>query len=80
MLISQTVQCELRGRQGRPQATFAELRRELASPSTFSDGQRRRLLELAGRLARVQALGDGYARVSLSPHARSAIQDAIPSA
>jgi hypothetical protein len=80
MLIPQTVQCELRGRQGRPHPTFAELRRELAMPSTLSGGHRRRLLDLARQLARVQTLGDGYARVCLSPQARAAVEDQLPSA
>ena len=79
MLIPQTVQCELQGRQGSPPATFAELRRELASPSALSGGQRRRLLDLARRLARVQTLGDEYARVRFSHQARAAMRNEPPS-
>lgn len=68
MLISQC-HSELRTGQGRPETDLAELRRRLASPSAMTDGHRQRLVDLAGRLARVRALGDEYLRVDLSDHA-----------
>ncbi|MFA6134900.1 MAG: hypothetical protein WC869_12870 [Phycisphaerae bacterium] len=75
MLIPQTAQHELGGRQGSPPVSLAELRRSLACPSLLSDGNRRRLLELAQCLQRVQALGDEYDRVVLSEHAVAALRD-----
>lgn len=69
MLIPQQAQCETQRRQGRPRVSFVELRRQLANPSEASDGTRQRLLDLTRRLARVQALGDEYTRVSLSDQA-----------
>jgi hypothetical protein len=80
MLIPQTAQCKLRGWQGGPPVALAELRRQLASASALSGGHRWRLLDLARRLARVQALGDEYARVCFSPQAHKAMQDQRPSA
>jgi len=74
MLIPQTASCETGGQHGCGPIGLAELRRALATPSALGDGDRRRLLDLAQRLARVQALGDEYARVSLSSVARSALQ------
>jgi hypothetical protein len=73
MLIPQTAESGKGGRQGSPPLTLAELRRALAKPSVLDDGHRRRLLDLAQRLARVQALGDEYARVRLSPRIRSVL-------
>lgn len=78
MLIPQTAQCESHGGKGSPAVGLAELRRELAEPSALSDGNRRRLLELAQRLLRVQALGDGYGRVAFSHFAASALGDKAP--
>jgi hypothetical protein len=66
MLIPQTAPCETGRHGGRP-VSLAELRRALAKPSALGDGHRRRLRDLAQRLARVQALGDEYARVGFSP-------------
>ncbi len=70
MLIPQWTECETNGGQGRPACGLAELRRELAQPSTCrdADGLRQRLLELVQRLGRVQSLGDEYARVEVSEH------------
>jgi hypothetical protein len=45
----------------------------LACPSVLNDEHRQRLLECVGRLARVRALGDEYARVGLSPQAATAL-------
>jgi len=77
MLISQAVECERPRMQGGPEAGLAELRRQLADPSTLSDGNRQRLLELARRLARVQALGDEYARVEFSRQAAAATRTIV---
>ena len=74
MLIPQTARSETRGGHGRTPNNLADVRRELASPSNVSSGVRQRLLGLAQRLARVQALGDGYARVGFSPEARAAME------
>lgn len=76
MLISQTAQCDSDNRHGGRGLSFAELRVQLGEPSTLCDGHRQRLLELLQRLARVQALGDEYARVELSPFARAALIEA----
>ncbi len=65
MLIPQS-QSEPAGTQGRPRTDFAELRRQLANPSSLNEGSRQRLLDLARRLARIRALGDEYTRVDLS--------------
>ena len=73
MLIPQTALSRTRRRHGRCRAGLTELRHALASPSALGDGHRRRLLALAQRLARVQALGDEYARVDWSPAVRSAL-------
>ena len=73
MLISQQAQRQAPVSQGSGQANVAELRDQLAEPSTLSDGNRQRLLELARRLARVQALGDEYVRVGFSESAMDAL-------
>ena len=78
MLIPQQVQPDQGRRHGSEAASLAELRRRLTRPSSLSDGTRQRLLDLAQRLAAVQRLGDGYARVDLSPFVRSAMgQEAL---
>ena len=73
MLISQEARCRDGRRQGSPAGRLAELRRQLARPTRFSEGNRQRLLDLARRLAAVQALGDGYVRVEFSEHALEAL-------
>ncbi len=73
MLISQEVKCQLPKPNGCGRGNLAELRGQLADPSTLSDGNRQRLLELARRLARVRRLGDEYVRVELSEHSREAL-------
>jgi hypothetical protein len=60
-------------RQGGRRVSFAELRHSLAKPSRLNEDHRQRLIDLAQRVARVQALGGGYRRVSLSDHASAAI-------
>ena len=66
MLISQRASSDSRVRHGCLQRSFAELRSQLARPSQLNDGHRQRLRDLAQRVARVQALGGQYRRVSLS--------------
>ena len=73
MLIPQTAPHGSSGRHGRQAVGLAELRRQLACPSALNDEHRQRLLECVGRLARVRALGDEYARVGLSPQAATAL-------
>ena len=76
MLISQRAENEVADRQG-SQVSLVELRGQLAAPSQMNDGHRRRLLDLARRLARVQTLGDEYGRVSLSEHIEAAMDAAV---
>ena len=68
MLISQSAQGGPAGTNGLASVDIAELRRQLANPSTVSDATRQRLLQLARRLARVRALRDEYLRVDFSPY------------
>jgi hypothetical protein len=74
MLIPQSARSESRKGHGSPGVNLAELRRLLASPSEMNEGHRQRLLDLARSWARVQALGDGYARVELSEHVQAAMK------
>lgn len=60
-------------RQGSRRASLAELRRQLAEPAGLNDAHRQRLTDLARRLARVQALGNEYARVELSHYVHQAV-------
>ena len=73
MFTSQQHLSDLPRRQGCPSADLAELRHDLARPSQVNDGHRQRLLDLAQRVARVQALGGEYRRVSLSEHVQAAL-------
>ena len=73
MLIPRQAKRETGRWQGSPRIGFAQLRRQLANPSQIPDGHRQRLLDLAGRLARVKALGDEYSRVELSDAAVQAL-------
>jgi hypothetical protein len=77
MPIPQQVQGERNGRHGRRRVSLAELRDRLSDPSRLDDGSRRRLSELAERLARVQALGDGYASIDFSHRARAALGSGV---
>ena len=77
MLIPRQTPGGARRTQRRSRSNLAELRRHLADPSRLSDANRQRLLELARRVARVQALGDEYVRVGLSEQAEAAM---LPSA
>jgi hypothetical protein len=75
MPISSDAQSELQARQGGRTNGIAELRRQLARPSQLTDGHRQRLLDLATRLRRVQALGGEYRRVTLSDFAAAAMHE-----
>jgi len=77
MLIPQDALSKARSRQGCQAASLAELRRQLANPSNLRDGHRQRLLDLARRLARVQALGDEYCRVELSGAASAGLSQYV---
>jgi len=76
MLIPQKVRRSAVGGNGLPANGLAELRSQLAKGSSLDDVQRQRLLELTQRLARVQALGDEYAGISLSPMAANVVDQA----
>ena len=80
MLVPQCARSGAASRQGGRRVALAELRRHLSAPSRLGDGQRQRLLGLASRLARVQALGDEYARVELSEFASAALAGESPGA
>lgn len=60
-------------RQGCPAVGLSELRRQLAHPSDLNDGARQRLMQLARRLAAVQASGGEYAQVQFSAVAQEAL-------
>jgi hypothetical protein len=66
MLTPQLALCELAAGQGSPASNIAERRAQLAEPVPGSISPQR-LKALAGRLARVRALGGEYARVDFSP-------------
>lgn len=74
MLILQKVQSKTQGGQGCHAAVFAELQVKAVSPRIPDGNHRQRLLELSARLARVQALGDEYARVDFSPQAAQQLE------
>lgn len=73
MLVPQEAASPPWSLQGSRPSGVAELRDQLSAPSRLNCGTRQRLLELNRRLARVQALGDEYARVELSDLARAAL-------
>ena len=66
MLIPQQAQRKCRAGQGCYSSAPAELQASQAAPQGSRGLSQQRLLDLAGRLARVQALGDEYARVEFS--------------
>ena len=73
MLISPDAHSDSCERDGSRRMRIAELRRQLTRPSQLTDGHRQRLFDMAQRVARVQALGDEYRRVSLSETALDAL-------
>ena len=74
MLISQGLS-EVKGGQGGSPPSFAELRRQMANPSSMDNGHRQRLVDFARRLGRIQALGDEYLRVDFSENAAAILMD-----
>jgi hypothetical protein len=72
MLIPQC-QSETNDEQGRSRSDLAELRRQLVDATATGPASRQRLMNMAQRLARVQALGDEYRRVDFSEAARQAL-------
>ncbi len=74
MLRSLDARSDWPGMNGRGPDGIAELRRQLARPSQLDDEYRRRLLELVQQVARIQALGGEYSRVSLSDFVLTAIR------
>ncbi len=73
MLILHGVASEPEARQGCHAEVLAELQRNPAATVPKGTSQQR-LLDLAERLARVQALGDGYARVTFSGEAAGLVR------
>ena len=67
MLVTQSALSEVTARQGSCAVVLAELHADREAPRVPAGIHRQCLLDLAERLARVQALGNEYARVSFSP-------------
>jgi hypothetical protein len=67
MLIGQSAQSEVDPRQGSRATILDELQADREAPRVPAGIHQQCLLNLADRLARVQALGDEYARVGFSP-------------
>ena len=76
MFIPQEARSGPRRRHGGPRVRLAELRRSLARPAATDAVHRQRLLDLAQRAARVQALGDDYTGVGLSQYVLAALHSA----
>jgi len=74
MLDSQRPEGGLSDGQGCLRQVLAELQRRGAG-SKCEEGLRQRLMVLARRLARVQALGDEYGRVSFSEHVQGLLNE-----
>ncbi|MBI5723054.1 MAG: hypothetical protein HZA50_03770 [Planctomycetes bacterium] len=77
MLTYQNAQNGPTKRQGCPAGSLSELRSQLAHPSKLNGGARQRLMQLARRLAAVQALGGGYAQVQFSADAQDALSGPV---
>ena len=73
MLISQSSKSD--DKQGSLAMSFAELRQELAAGEGITESARQRLRSLTRRLAKVQALGDEFNRVTLSDCVLNAVDD-----
>jgi len=78
MLVSQRPVRGSRRGQGCLRAALVELQCRGADPSRGEDGLRQRLQALARRLARVQALGNEYARVTFSEDAQDVLRQRAP--
>ena len=76
MLTPQLASCELGAGQGSPASNLAEQGAQLAGPVPGSISPQR-LKELAGRLARVRALGGEYARVQFSPEVARQLREVV---
>lgn len=74
MLISQGLS-ELESGHGCSHTNFAELRRRMADSPSMDEEHRQRLVVLARRLTRIQALGDEYLRVDFSKNATAMLMD-----
>lgn len=74
MLIPQRTSGECSARQGSCAEVLAELQANQVAPQIPRGIYRQRLLGLAERLARVQALKGEYARVDFSPHVAERLQ------
>ncbi len=74
MLILQSAQRKPVTRQGSRGSMLTELQADPTAPGVPTGTSRRRLLNLAERLARVQALGDEYARVCFSPELEARVR------
>jgi len=75
MLVSQRPVSRTGGGHGGLRPVLAELQRLGAGSSQCKGRLRQRLVVLAERLARVQALGDEYARVGFSEHVESVLAE-----
>lgn len=78
MLVSQRCVSGSGDGQGCLRAALAELQRGQAASKDCEDGLRQRLLVLAQRLSRVQALGNEFARVTFSEHVEAALAERAP--
>jgi hypothetical protein len=74
MLISRATKCKARHWHGGQEVSLAELRRALAESSVLDNQHRRRLVDLARRVAHVRALGDEFAGVELSEFVTAAME------
>lgn len=79
MLVSQRPVGGSSERHGCHRSVLAELQRRGAA-SDCEEGLRQRLLVLAECLARVQALGNEYARVCFSEHVQAVLDKVAPRA
>lgn len=72
MLIPHRAEADVEDEHGCPFESVSDLRARLTDPMDLGPRDRQRLKSLAGRLARIQALGGEYARVEFSPMAAAA--------
>jgi hypothetical protein len=77
MLTPQRPQRGYEDRQGGRVLVSVEPKAQPAAPRIPGGIHRQRLLELAGRLARVRALGGEYARVDFSPELAKQLRQLI---
>lgn len=77
MLTSQAARSGSRNRHGSRAVRLAELRSRIVHPSRLCDGDRQRLVDLAKRLARVQAMGGEYGRVGFSDEAQAVLNSQV---